>query len=85
MAQLKTDYTDQILDSSVNTQRKYRQVDNGDGTISFVDVTEYSQQGDSFGAGDVNTTNSVLNTCVQVVSFDASTGHIVTKSADYEG
>ena len=54
MAQLRTDYKDDLLDTSVNTQRKYRQVNNGDGTVSFVDVTEYSQQGDPFGAGDIN-------------------------------
>lgn len=60
MAQLRTDYKDEILDVSVNTQRKYRQVDNGDGTISFVDVTVYSQKGDTFGAGDVNKINSSL-------------------------
>ena len=85
MAQLRTDYKDEILDVSVNAKRKYRQVDNGDGTISFVDVTEYSQQGDSFGAGDINNTNAVVNTCLQIVSWDASTGTLVTKSADYEG
>lgn len=68
MAQLRTDYQDEILDVSVNTQRKYRQVDNGDGTISFVDETEYSQQGDSFGAGDINATNQAVNDCFQSVS-----------------
>lgn len=85
MAQLKTDYTDQILDASVNTQRRYFVQPNDDGTVSLIDNTSYSQQGDSFGAGDVNATNAVVNTCLQIVSFDASTGHIVTKSADYEG
>lgn len=85
MAQLKTDYQDQILDTSVNTTRKYRQVDNGDGTISLVDETAYLQEGDSFGAGDINATNTVINTCLQIVSWDASTGTLVTKSADYEG
>ena len=85
MAQLKTDYTDQILDASVNTQRRYFVQQNDDGTVSLIDNTSYSQQGDSFGAGDVNATNAVVNTCLQIVSFDASTGHIVTKSADYEG
>lgn len=85
MAQLKTDYTDQILDASVNTQRRYLVQPNDDGTVSLIDNTSYSQQGDSFGAGDVNATNAVVNTCLQIVSFDASTGHIVTKSANYEG
>ena len=68
MAQLRTDYKDEILDVSVNAKRKYRQVDNGDGTISFVDVTEYSQQGDPFGAGDINATNQAVNDCFQSVS-----------------
>ena len=61
MADLKTDYKDDILDTSQNTRRKYQMVDNGDGTVSFVDVTEYIQQGDSFGADDTNATNTKVN------------------------
>lgn len=85
MAQLRTNYKDEVLDVSVNTQRKYRQVDNADGTVSFVDATEYAQQGDPFGAGDINSTNAVVNTCLQVVSWDPETGTLVTKTADFEG
>lgn len=85
MAQLKTDYKDEILDASLNTQRKYFVQQNDDGTVSLVDNTSYSQEGDSFGAGDINATNGVVNTCLQIVSFDAETGTLVTKSADYEG
>lgn len=85
MAQLKTDYKDQLLDTSVNTQRKYLQVDNGDGTISLVDETAYTQEGDSFGAGDINATNAVVNKCLQVVSWNPETGKLVTKTSDYEG
>ena len=54
MAQLRTDYKDEILDVSVNTQRKYRMINNDDGTVSFVDVTVYSQNGDVFGAAELN-------------------------------
>lgn len=54
MADLRTDYKDDVLDTSVNTQRKYQMVTNEDGTVSFTDVTEYSQVGDTFGAADVN-------------------------------
>ena len=85
MAKLRTDYKDQVLNSSVNTQRKFRQVSNSDGTISLTDATSYAEQGDTFGAGDINNTNAVVNTCIQIVSWDASTGTLVTKSADYEG
>ena len=61
MADLKTDYKDDILDTSQNTKRKYQMIDNGDGTVSFEDVTEYLQQGDSFGADDINDTNEEVN------------------------
>lgn len=35
--------------------------DNGDGSVSFEDVTNYSQVGDSFGAADINETNTAIN------------------------
>ena len=54
---LRTDYKDDILNTEVNTQRKYRMVQNNDGTVSFEDVTEYEQVGDNFGAADINKTN----------------------------
>lgn len=58
---LRTDYKDDILDLTQNTQRKYRMITNDDGTVSFEDVTEYSQVGDSFGAGDVNLITQRVN------------------------
>lgn len=61
MADLRTDYKDDLLDTSVNTQRKYRQVDNGDGTVSFVDETVYAQNGDTFGASEVNQIHAAVN------------------------
>ena len=36
-------------------------VTNSDGTVSFDDVTNYSQEGDSFGAADINATNKKVN------------------------
>lgn len=61
MADLKTDYKDDVLDTTQNTKRKYQMIDNGDGTVSFEDVTKYIQQGDSFGADDTNATNTKVN------------------------
>ena len=65
MAQLKTDYKDQLLDSSANTKRVYNLVDS-DGNVvaenvSLEDVTVYSQSGDTFGATDINKTNEKVN------------------------
>lgn len=58
---LKEDYLDDILDTSVNEKRKYRMINNADGTISLEDVTEYLQNGDNFGASDINITNKTVN------------------------
>ena len=60
MADLRTDYKDDVLDTSVNTQRKYQMTTNEDGTVSFADATEYSQVGDTFGAADVNAMNEAV-------------------------
>ena len=57
---LKTNYKDDIL-ASGTTVRKYTQITNSDGTVSFVDATEYQQEGDIFGANDINKTNKNVN------------------------
>lgn len=61
MADLKTTYKDDVLNTSVNEKRRFNMIQNADGTFSFEDVTEYSQVGDSFGAADINTTNKKVN------------------------
>ena len=61
MPNLKEDYKDDILDISQNVRRKYRMITNQDGTVSFEDVTEYTQQGDSFGASDLNAMAHAIN------------------------
>lgn len=75
MADLKTDYKDDVLDTTQNTKRKYQMIDNEDGTVSFEDVTEYLQQGDSFGADDINDTNEEVNIINDKLSVtDVSSG-----------
>lgn len=54
MADLRTDYKDDLLDTSVNERRKYNMISNDDGTVSFEDVTTYAQVGDSFSASILN-------------------------------
>ena len=53
---LRTDYQDAVWSGN----RKYRLTTNGDNTTSVTDVTEYSVEGDNFGAGDINRTNAVI-------------------------
>lgn len=66
-ATLPTNYRDDILNVSTEGKRKYRMNYNDDGTVSFVDVTPYDQEGSDFGAGDINATNEAVNQ-----SFDKS-------------
>lgn len=61
MADLKTNYKDDVLNTSKNEKRKFRMIQNDDGTVSFDDATEYMQQGDAFGAADINATNAKIN------------------------
>lgn len=58
---LKVNYVDDILNTSKNTKRKYNMIQNSDGTVSFEDVTDYKQVGDSFGSADVNAQNKEIN------------------------
>ncbi len=54
---LKTDYKDDMFAGA----RKYNLVTNEDKTVSLIDATEYTQEGDSFGANDINATNAAVN------------------------
>lgn len=57
-ALLPTNYTDAVWSGL----RKYSQVDNSDGTVSFQDVTVYTNKEKSFfGARDANRMNEALN------------------------
>ena len=58
---LPTNFKDDILSSSMGGKRKYRIIDNGDGTYSLEDVTDYTQTGSDFGAGQINATNKAVN------------------------
>lgn len=57
---LPTNFRDDILKSG-ETKRKYKMINNPDGTISFDDVTDYQQVGSDFGAKQVNDTNTAVN------------------------
>lgn len=55
---LKTDYVDAVFEGL----RRYMIGDNGDGTVSFIDVTNYTvREGAFFGAKDANTINTAVN------------------------
>lgn len=54
---LKENFLNDIFEGN----RKYQITKNEDGTYTILDVTEYTQEGDLFGAGDINATNAAVN------------------------
>ena len=68
---LKDNYKDDVLNTSVNTRRKFRMIKNPDGTVSFEDVTEYAQIGDELSADDINMITSAINDYITNAEIDA--------------
>lgn len=63
MANLPTNYLDDILAESMNGKRKFR-ITYPNGLfeeVTIEDVSEYEQIGSNFGAGDINKTNQAVN------------------------
>lgn len=58
---LPTNYTDDIMASSMDGKRRYNLIQNSDGTVSLEDVTNYTQVGSNFGAAQMNQTNTAVN------------------------
>lgn len=60
---LPTDYTDAVWSGN----KKYTEVNNNDGSVSFLDVTQYTNKEKSFfGAKDANRMNEALNTLMSM-------------------
>lgn len=59
---LKTNYKDDVFEGN----RKYTLIQGGDGKYEIIDSTNYTVQGDTFGAKDVNAITKVLNALQEV-------------------
>lgn len=60
-ANLPVNFKDDILKENMNGKRRFNMIQNSDGTVSFEDVTEYTQVGSTFGAAQINATNEAVN------------------------
>ena len=69
---LQENFIDDILSPS-NTARKYRLINNADGTISLEDVTVYSQIGSSYGSKELNESNAAINALYDEILSDLET------------
>lgn len=59
---LKTNYKDDVFEGN----RKYALIQGGDGKYEIIDSTNYTVQGDTFGAKDVNAITKILNALQEV-------------------
>lgn len=76
---LRTDYKDDIYSG----KRRYRIIQNDDGTVSFDDVTDYTQDGDIYSAGDVNATNKAVNQNAGDIADIQKVRYATFKAADW--
>lgn len=60
-ANLPVNFKDDILKENMNGKRRFNMIQNIDGTVSFEDVTDYAQVGSTFGAAQINATNTAVN------------------------
>lgn len=58
---LPTNFQDDILNAGMDGRRRYRLIQNADGTVSLEDASVYDQVGSNFGAGQINATNTAVN------------------------
>ena len=84
---IKTTYKDDVLNTDVNENRVFNIVDNEGNVIyenvSFVDVSDYTQEGDSYGAAAINEENTrmmnnfgeLLNICFLTETSPTSYPH----------
>lgn len=60
-ATLPVNYVDDALNSAMEGKRRYKVINNADGTISLEDVTTYDQVGNNIGAIQINTICKTIN------------------------
>lgn len=77
---LKTDYKEDVFEGN----RKYKLISNQDGTTEIVDETAYTQEGDPFGANDINATNAAINRQDHVTLITLTAAKWIGDAAPYE-
>lgn len=68
----KTDYKDDIINTTSNEKRQYEMIQNDNGTVSFNDVTVYEQVGDTLGAKELNEISEKLNISGERIRYNSN-------------
>lgn len=75
---LRTDFKDSVLKDTTGN-KKYKMTNNSDNTVSFTDVTEYSQEGSPYGAKEVNEERKAINSVIVPKTRDVGSGCHITE------
>lgn len=78
---LPINFVDDILAQSMGGKRKFTITDNGDGTYSIDDVTDYTQTGSDFGAAQMNQTNQAVNQSCDKANVIETMDNIIANQA----
>ena len=73
---MKTDYKNDILADSMNDLRRYEMINNDDETVSFRDVSEYTQKVDRVTAGVMNEIGEAINTFEGNPNYNIRIGYV---------
>lgn len=71
---LRTDYRDDVLPAGVTNRSYQMSEDASTHYVSFTDMTDYQVEGDTFGAADINATNTAVNKCVEYLTGTLTAG-----------
>jgi len=73
ISKLSTNYVDDIINTSVNAHRRYQMtaVAGETDTYELEETTTFIQRGTDYGATDVNTTNSTINSVIDLAEANA--------------
>ncbi len=65
MSILKTNYVDDVINEELAADRKFGETTNEDGSKTFTDMTPYTQEGDEYGAKQINFQNMHTNYAIE--------------------
>lgn len=82
MSILKTDYKDDVINTELAADRKFGEVANEDGTYSYNDVTPYTQEGDEYGAKQINEENTHTNYAIEAADRTYSGADLTERFAE---
>lgn len=75
---LRSDFKDSVLKDTTGN-KKYKMTNNSDNTVSFTDVTEYSQEGSPYGAKEVNEEREAINSVIVPKTRPVGSGCYITE------